>query len=527
MQENKNRRIFSIPGRRVFLHRGARRGFIFAAAACRCFAFALLCLLTSSNSSTAADTAEAGAKKPLESLLSKNRYPLRKVFVALKDLDQDGDSMITQLNADSLVNPASVSKLLTAAIAFDKLGTGYTFKTSVYQDSAFDPATGACKGLVYIRGGGDPSLVIERLWLLVQHLACMGVTSVEKDIVLDDSFFDTVSCGPGFYEESADNPYMAPINALSVNFNCVSVWVRPGASMGAPVFSSLLPKSEIVGLSSFAKTAPGGKQTDCIISVKKAQDMTSVTVSGTLPRDNRQVLEYRKVWQTRDYFASVLRTLLKDNRIAFKGNFRHGTVPEPLRQQPPFYAFASPPLSDIITDMFKFSSNFAAEMIFKTLSAEKDATFGGTWEKSAALAVQWWKDKGLPAAGAATGAVVPKIRNGSGMGDSNRMSCRQIVELLSYVNMSKSFLPEYLYALPSAGVDGTLKSRFRNSRFKGIVRGKTGTLNDFGVHSIAGYILFPKKSYAFAIIFNGLTEHSQVNQWEMQEKILDLIVPGK
>jgi D-alanyl-D-alanine carboxypeptidase/D-alanyl-D-alanine-endopeptidase (penicillin-binding protein 4) len=107
------------------------------------------------------------------------------------------------------------------------------------------------------------------------------------------------------------------------------------------------------------------------------------------------------------------------------------------------------------------------------------------------------------------------------------MSCRQIVELLSLVNKSKSYLPEYVCALPCAGIDGTLKSRFKTSRFKGIVRGKTGTLNDFGVHSIAGYVLLPKKTYAFAIVFNGLTNRSQVHQWEMQEKILDLIVPEK
>jgi D-alanyl-D-alanine carboxypeptidase/D-alanyl-D-alanine-endopeptidase (penicillin-binding protein 4) len=461
---------------------------------------------------------QAGARsnRLLEALLLKSRFSLSKSFVDLKDLSTD--SIVTAINADSPVNPASVSKLLTAAIAFDKLGTTYAFKTSVYQDSAFDPAKGACRGNVYIRGGGDPSLVIERLWLFVQHLACMGITSFEKDIVLDDSFFDTVSCGPGFYEDSADNPYMAPVNALSVNFNCVSVWVRPGAAAGAPVFSSLLPKSKIVELSSYAKTAAGGKQSDCYIGDKKVQDITAVTVSGTLPQDNNQVLMYRKVWQTRDYFASVLQALLADNRIALKGNFRHGIVPESLRKKPAFYGFTSIPLSDIITDMFKYSSNFAAEMIFKTLSAEKDSTFG-SWEKSAALALSWWKEKNLPG--------TPKIKNGSGMGDSNRMSCRQIVELLSYVNKSKSYLPEYLYALPSAGVDGTLKSRFKNSRFKGVVRGKTGTLNDFGVHSIAGYVLLPKKTYAFAIIFNNETGHSQFHQWEMQEKILDLIVPER
>jgi D-alanyl-D-alanine carboxypeptidase/D-alanyl-D-alanine-endopeptidase (penicillin-binding protein 4) len=337
-------------------------------------------------------------------------------------------------------------------------------------------------------------------------------------VVLDDSFFDSVSTGPGFTEDSSDNPYMAPVNALAANFNCVSVWARPGIVAGAPVFAALLPKAKIIAVACTAKTAAAGKPSECMIVAKKSQETTSITVSGAMPLDARQVLEYRKVWQARDYFASILQNLFIENKITVKSGFKRGVVPDSLRKKPAFLVFPSMPISDIITDMMKYSSNFAAEMIFKTLSAEKDSTFG-TWEKSSALANAWWREKGLSGA--------PKIRNGSGMGNINRMSCRQIVELLALVNKSRTFLPEYLNALPSAGVDGTLKSRFKNSRFKGIVRAKTGTLNDYGVHSIAGYVLLPKKTYAFAILFNGLSNRSQSNQWEMQEKILDLIVPEK
>jgi D-alanyl-D-alanine carboxypeptidase/D-alanyl-D-alanine-endopeptidase (penicillin-binding protein 4) len=518
MQENKNSRIIAKKNKTPD---SPPRGAAFRV--CLSCALAVLAFL----SPAAADTLAAAPKAPpsaidgnpnrlLEAMILKSKFPLSKTFVAVRDLTTD--SMIAERNADEAVNPASVCKLLTAAIAFDKLGTAYAFKTSVYCDGGLDPSTGTCKGNLYIRGGGDPSLVIERLWLFVQHLSCMGIKSIERDIVLDDSFLDSVAVGPGFIEDSSDNPYMAPVNALSANFNCVSVWARPGAAAGSPVFSTLLPRAKIVTLANTAKTATTGKISDCAIVSRNAGESTSVSVSGTLPLDGKQVLEYRKVWQSRDYFASILQNLLVENKIAFKGGFRHGLVPDSLRQKTPFYVFGSIPLYDIVTDMFKYSSNFAAEMIFKTLSAEKDSTFG-SWEKSASLASAWWKEKGL--------AGSPKIRNGSGMGDINRMSCRQIVDLLTFVNKSKAYLPEYLSALPSAGVDGTLKSRFRTSRFKGIVRGKTGTLNDYGVHSIAGYALLPKKTYAFAIIFNGVSNRSAGHQWEMQEKILDLVVPER
>jgi D-alanyl-D-alanine carboxypeptidase/D-alanyl-D-alanine-endopeptidase (penicillin-binding protein 4) len=516
MQENKNSRIIVKKGRRDLSTRAAACGLLPAL----CVAFALVAPRPAISDTTAIQPSlpmsTAGLQKPIEALLAKGKYPLSRVAIALRDIT--ADTVCAILNADTLFNPASVSKLVTAAMAFDKLGTGYTFKTLVFLDSAFDPATGACRGNMYIRGGGDPSLVIERMWLLVQQLSCMGVRTIEKDVVLDDAFFDSVSTGPGFTEDSSDNPYMAPVNALSANFNCVSIWARPGIAAGAPVFAALLPKAKIIAVACTAKTAAPGKASGCMIVSKKSQDTTAVTVFGDVPLDGKQVVEYRKVWQARNYFASILQNLFIENKMIVKGGFKRGVVPDSLRKKPAFHVYPSMPISDIITDMMKYSSNFAAEMIFKTLSAEKDSTFG-TWDKSSALALAWWKEKGL------TG--MPKIRNGSGMGDCNRMSCRQIVELLALVNKSRTFLPEYLNALPSAGVDGTLKSRFKNSRFKGIVRAKTGTLNDYGIHSIAGYVLLPKKTYAFAILFNGLSNRSQSNQWEMQEKILDLIVPER
>lgn len=113
------------------------------------------------------------------------------------------------------------------------------------------------------------------------------------------------------------------------------------------------------------------------------------------------------------------------------------------------------------------------------------------------------------------------------MGNSNRMSARQITELLRYVWTRKSFFPEYVYSLPSAGIDGTLKSRFKDSRLKGLVRGKTGTLNEYGVSTIAGYAFVRNKTYAFSIMFRNCNSHVQQNNWEMQEKILELVIPEK
>jgi D-alanyl-D-alanine carboxypeptidase/D-alanyl-D-alanine-endopeptidase (penicillin-binding protein 4) len=450
----------------------------------------------------------------LEAFLTAHNYSRKKVGILVTDVESD--SVIASLNADSMYNPASVSKLVTAAMAFDRLGTNYAFKTSVYTDRKVTADSGICRGNLYIRGGGDPYFVIERMWLFVQHLVCSGLKTINGDIVLDDSFFDTVSVGPGFDEDDSSHPYEAPTGALTANFNCVSVWERPAAHAGAPLLADILPKSSLIKLVVSGKTDSAGKPSNCTASSQKDGGKTVVTVGGTMPVDTCPVIYYKKVWQTWEYFGNILMKLFEDNKILVKGRLVRGVLPDSIKARPPFYVFNSVPLYQAVNSMMKVSNNYMAELIFKTLSAERDSTFG-SWEKSSALALAWWKEKNLP--------MVPKIKNGSGMGDSNKMSARQITGLLRHVWDQKVYLPEYLYSLPCAGVDGTLKSRFKKSRLKGMVRAKTGTLNDYGVSTIAGYAFLRNKTYVFSVMFNQCNSRTQFDHWEMQEKLLEMALP--
>ncbi len=222
------------------------------------------------------------------------------------------------------------------------------------------------------------------------------------------------------------------------------------------------------------------------------------------------------MWQTWKAFGDELIPLFARLGIAFKGRIVHARVPAQLAGEPPFYDFPSEPLSVAVTRMFKYSSNFTAEMLFKTLSAVRgNDSSQGSWEKSARLVTAWWRERGLPGA--------PLIRNGSGMGNANLISASQITGLLGYVWKQKAYLPDYCAALPSAGFDGTLKSRFAKSRLKGIVRAKTGTLNSDGISTLAGYLTPPSGgTYAFAIFCHG-SGHGQWEDWMLQEEVLEKV----
>ena len=108
-----------------------------------------------------------------------------------------------------------------------------------------------------------------------------------------------------------------------------------------------------------------------------------------------------------------------------------------------------------------------------------------------------------------------QVVDGSGLSLLNRVSPQTLTDVLSYAYQDKSISIDFLESLPVAGVDGTLKKRFRNSEVQGRVRAKTGYLNN--VRALSGYI-FTKNGdiLVFSILSNGFG-------WKTKELQNDLL----
>ncbi len=459
----------------------------------------------------AAASAETAEQK-VRNLIAASKYNSSRVGVYIKEMG--GEKPLVTINAQKAYIPASVQKLVTAAAALELLGPDYVFSTSVYHDGEFDRDSGIVKGNLYIRGGGDPGFLAERLWLFVQHLKHQGIRRIEKDLILDDFFFDSVMSGPGYSTDASSRAYEAPISALSASFNTVAVHVTPGGAVGSPIKIHPFPKIKGVPVISTAKTIAGKSTSAIEVRTKVLDGKTSILVFGGMSVNDKPRYIYRKVWETWQNFGWVMQALFEEAGIEFSGAIRHQPVPGSLAARP-LYTFKSEPIAEFVAHMFKYSSNFAAEMMFKTIAAEKD-TVPGSWPAAARLVSQWWQDQELPGE--------PRIANGSGMGNGNRLTPEQTAGLLEYAWGRKTWLPEYLSALSTAGIDGTLKSRFKNSRLYGLVRAKTGTLNMYGASTLAGYVMLPNKTYTFAILINSATP-GQYSHWMLQQKILETALP--
>src|SRR5688572_19666809 len=140
------------------------------------------------------------------------------------------------LNGDVGFIPASTTKVVTAAAALRTLGPAYQFSTHIYRDGELAP-DGVLDGNLYVKGYGDPTLVVERLWKMVHDIQMEGIVEVDGNVIFDDDFFGDDHLIPGWRKkvDLANGPtYFAPLGALSLNFNTACIVIGPGLDTASP-----------------------------------------------------------------------------------------------------------------------------------------------------------------------------------------------------------------------------------------------------------------------------------------------------
>lgn len=405
-------------------------------------------------------------------------------FVSLAD-----GEVIYSRAPDELLNPASNVKLVTTAAALARLGLDFRFSTEFLLEEPL--SNGRAKAL-YVRGKGDPTLSTERLYAIVSELKHEGLTEVQGDLILDDSYFDSERLAPGYDQEDSDRSYMAPTGALSLNLNTVGVYLRPGNSVGSKAAVELEPPSEYFVIE--GRLTTGGRHSRRFWVGSKAADDAAhqrIEVRGSVPMGQGAWSVWKKIDHPQLYFGYSLKALLEERGVKVKGKVRVGLAPPKAK---PLHIAQSETLDVVLKRLNKHSSNFVAEQLVKVLGAQVKGA-PGTTAKGIEVVEEFLETE----VGLARGTYV--MKNGSGLNDTNRFSAAQLVKLLRHVHSRFSFSPEYLSSVPVGGKDGTLRFRFEGSEAEGRLRAKTGTLE--GVTALSGYVQAASgELFAFSLIAN-------------------------
>lgn len=408
-----------------------------------------------------------------------------KAKVGIAAVDMTTGQVLYERNADEGFNPASNMKLLTSAAALDAWGPAYTFETKLYGRAA---KNGVIPGPLFVKGEGDAFLLFEDFISWAGQLKLKGIERIEGGIVIDDSIFDGSYLPPGFGQKDEDASYRSPIGAVTVNFNAVTVIATPASQAGSRPETRMYPPNEYVTIDNRAKTVSGYGRRLTFKSEPDGDGGTKIIVEGKIGKGASEMRSRLRIDHPPGFAGSVLEKVLGMVGISVDGPIRTGKVNGDLKA---IVSHRSQPLSYIVLAMNKWSNNFMAEQLLRTLGAKNGEA--STWEASRKQLHAFLEKAGLQ-----TDAI--KLKNGSGLYDGNEVPPREFVRLLTYMR-DHSAGPEFVSSLAVAGRDGTLKDRMEGSQTAGNVRGKTGTLNK--VSALSGYVTTRSgRPVAFSVILN-------------------------
>ncbi len=451
------------------------------------------------------DAAEKRLRVELKEIL--NAPELRNAFAGVHIRSLKDDHTIFDHNAGKLFNPASNMKLLTTAAALWHLGPSYRFKTIAKRDKVMK--NGVLQGNLYIRGEGDPTLVTEELFGFVNEIALRGIRRVEGHLVLDDSFFDNVSEGPGWEQEHSDRAYAAPVGALSANFGTFTLRVFPNEARGRPAHVELWPPVPSIQVVNSAYTRGWKSRTRLWVGTTSDKDgKIRVTVRGGIGRDRTEgVIIRRRVHNPVLHAGEMILAMLKMRGVSVRRGIKFGQIP---KNGVTYVATHwSRPLGELVSTLNKYSNNFIAEQILKTLGAELDEG-PGSWASGNRAIRSFLLELGVK-----DGTFV--IGNGSGLNDINRITPAQLTKLLSAMYHRFEVGPEFVASLAVAGNSGTIVGRFENSPAVSRLRAKTGSLT--GVSALSGYVVTQNNDVlAFSVLMNDYPGRAR-RMWEIQDRI--------
>ena len=401
-----------------------------------------------------------------------------------------GDTLFSQ-NAGEMMQPASTMKLFSTAVALDRYGPEHSFSTDVLRDGTVAP-DGTVQGNLYLRADGDPSMSARfykdanlPMATLARAVAATGVKKVTGDLVFDASAFDDRKIPEGWKTKYLGSAYAAKVSALSLNENLVWVVVSPAGKVAQV---TLDPVTTTIPLRSNVRVVGGRRGR---ITAHRASD-GGIDVSGSIGSMSGPLRYSLVVDDPALFTAGALQGALQNVGVTVAGKVRAARTPATATK---VASFASPPLSQIVSEMNRESINIVAELLFR--DAGRAAAPDGM--SSADVGLANLRDFLGKKVGADPQAI--RVYDGSGLSTLDFLTPRTMVQLLSYAHRGP-WSSAFHGSLPVAGESELLRKRMRGTPAEGNLHAKTGTTDT--VIGLGGFVTAKDgEIVAFSFLYNG------------------------
>ena len=400
-----------------------------------------------------------------------------------------GDTLFAR-DADVPLVPASTMKMYTAALALDRLGPDWRFRTEVLRDGSVD-GDGTLKGNLVLRGDGDPAFSRRfqpgadygaPMRLLAEKVAAVGVKRVTGDLIADATAFEAKTIPDGWLTRYAGAGYAAPFSALSLNENIVVVAVHPdGRVLLEPATTAIRVESTV--------TTRAGKGN--ALRIYRATD-GHVIARGWIGRAAGVRRLQLVVGDPVSFTAGAFRAALAERGVTVDGALRLARTPSGAEK---VAELDSPPLADLVAVMNRESINHFAEMIFRNAVRGSQREGEGSAVAGNAMLQRFLSER----ASVPTQAI--QVSDGSGLSTLDRVTPRSMIHLLGLAHRAP-WGSVFHASLPVAGESELMRHRMLGTPAQGNLHAKTGTTNE--VIALGGYVTAENgEVLAFSFLFNG------------------------
>lgn len=447
----------------------------------------LLLLLTMATAQAAPPTpARMELPEPVREALQRAELPDDALAVLVMPLS--GRGPVLRHRDDVPMQPGSTMKLVTSAVALDRLGPNLRGYTELLSAAPQDGERLA--GDLVLRGGGDPELGLPQLWALLLELRHRGIRELDGDVLLDRTLWRPARMDAGLppFDEAPEWPYNVIPDALQLAGNLVTLELtsEPAGASGngvpaGPVSARLLPALPGVVIDNRLTLGelPCGQWSEpwkTPATTTDADGTVHIVLEGPFPR----------ACTRRPQLQLLDRTVLADRLLrwtwaqlggTWAGHAREAATPPGARL---LARREARPWGELMRPLNKQSDNALTRMLYQALGvAALPQDLQLTTSQLAEREVKrWFAEQRIDARGLV-------VDNGSGLSRSERISAQQLGQLLKAA-LTGRHASDLLMSLPTVGVDGSMRNRLKDSPATGWARLKTGTLRN--VVALAGLV---------------------------------------
>lgn len=411
-----------------------------------------------------------------------------KVAVYIEDL-RSGD-VVLDINGEDPLIPASITKVFSAATAFQKCDINSSYRTEIEAQGTIK--NGVLEGNIVVKAVGDPTIESEFFPKykgvadsIASALQRMGLNKIEGNVIVDSPAWLDEPVPKGWVTEDVNWPYGAGHHALNYADNRFTLSYSSNGNY------RVVPETPSVSFK------PGGGGS---VSRQRDSKVYNVNHRGGKPLN----VTLANPDPASSFTAAITSSL---ERI---GIDIEGKELKPSSKKKTVYTHVSPPLYDIIRSLILRSDNQMAEAILR------HSWQGMSRSEAARSELEHWAKSGVQTSD-------DFLEDGSGLSRSDRLTAYSMADLLVWMLDNDKNFVKFLNMMPVAGKSGTLKSFLKGTALEGKFKAKTGSMS--GVQCYAGYAVddVGVPTHVVVIMVNGFKGDRSKIKSRLEQLLLEKI----